>query len=680
MKFIELSNLKKDYKNKNRKVAALKEATLSFGSSGLVFILGESGAGKSTLLNLLSLQEKPTSGNLIIDGKIINSLSGAERSSLKNEDFAILFQDLNLLEEFSVYDNLRLAREIQGKDLSKEEAVEMLSRFSLPANILDEMPFSLSGGQRQRVALARALVKDFKVLFCDEPTASLDEENASIVAESLKEIAKDHLVIAATHDTGIAERFGDRIITIKNGSICSDIGSETIRGKEKEGIQSTKSRKRLPFKTLFKLSMHGVKASITRFVFALISTFLTLSVFMVSMSFYCYNETETTYGCLKKEGVSYLELVGEERIDKNHSSLVSFSYEEKSELDVYFGTSVAFSISNTSGLFEKAKKERPEDTGRYEKAYCFNQCNIDEFGFEIIGEMPKYNPSSLEIALTKYDCYLLGYTEGVSSDDASIYQRIINNDIFEVQVKSPAFEDGEKKQARVTAIIDTRFKVYSNKDKKDVADAMKALELDYEAHYGVYFDQTTYETIVSCSSGMQHVYVPTSARPLEKVSEYNSTEHPEKGDAYSWRCFSRFDKSIEAVRNAQKTFSGLALTISMFLLVIAGLAFVSFVISSVSSLRPSVAVLESLGVSKASATGIYAFEALFLGLICGLASVLPYYCVVEWFGSFLAKEVLIPASPFSFSFVIAALSLLGICLLAVLVAVAVSLLSKAKRK
>ena len=142
MTIIETNKLKKEYRNKNRKVVALKETTLSFASSGLVFLLGESGAGKSTLLNLLSLQEKPTSGGLLIEGSDISSLSGGEKSSLKNEDFAILFQDLNLLEEFSVYDNLRLAREIQGKSLGKEEAIQILSRFSLPENIIDEMPFS----------------------------------------------------------------------------------------------------------------------------------------------------------------------------------------------------------------------------------------------------------------------------------------------------------------------------------------------------------------------------------------------------------------------------------------------------------------------------------------------------------------------------------------------------------
>ena len=680
MTIIETNKLKKEYRNKNRKVVALKETTLSFASSGLVFLLGESGAGKSTLLNLLSLQEKPTSGGLLIEGSDISSLSGGEKSSLKNEDFAILFQDLNLLEEFSVYDNLRLAREIQGKSLGKEEAIQILSRFSLPENIIDEMPFSLSGGQRQRVALARALVKDFKVLFCDEPTASLDDENATIVAESLKEIAKDHLVIAATHDTEIAKKFGNRIITIKDGAVCSDTGTETVQKKEKSHVQNKKTHRHLPLKTLFKLSMHGVKTSVPRFIFALISTFLTLSVFMVSMSFYCYDEIETTYACLRKEGISYLELIGNEEIDKTHNNRVYFSYDEKGELEGYFGSSLGFSISKSSGIFNKAKKERPEETGYYEKAYFFCPTDTENFGFKVIGKMPEYNPSSLEIALTKYDCYLLGYTEDVSSNDTSIYEDIINNNTFEIEVPSATLEESEKKQARVTAVIDTNFKVYSNEEKKDVADAMKSLELDTEAHFGVYFDETTYKTIVNGGSGTQHVYVPTSARPLEKVSEYNSTEHQEKGDTYSWLCLSRFDKSIEAVRNTQKTFSGVALAISMSLLVIAGLAFVSFIVSSVTSLRPSVMILESLGVSKASATGIYASEALLLGLVCGLASVLPYYWAVEWFGSFLAKEVLLPVSPFSFNFAIMALSILGVCLLAIVVAGVVSVVSKAKRQ
>ena len=280
---IHTKNLTKLYKNKHRRVSALKETTIDFGSNGLVFILGESGAGKSTLLNLLSLQEKPTSGELIIDGHDAKSLSESELSSLKNEDFAMLFQDLNLLEEFSVYDNLRLARQIQGKDLGREEAIETLKKFSLPENIIDEMPFSLSGGQRQRVALARALVKDFKVLFCDEPTASLDDDNASIVASCLKAISKEKLVIAATHDTKIAKEYGDRVITIKDGEVFSDIGKDgTVTNINSKKMEP--SRRHLPPKVLFKLSLHGVKQSVPRFIFALISTLLTLSVFMISMS------------------------------------------------------------------------------------------------------------------------------------------------------------------------------------------------------------------------------------------------------------------------------------------------------------------------------------------------------------------------------------------------------------
>ena len=679
MTFIETSNLKKEYKNKNRRVAALKGATLSFGSKGLVFILGESGAGKSTLLNLLSLQEKPTSGKLILDGKDVNVISSGERSSLKNDEFAILFQDLNLLEEFSVYDNLRLARQIQGKDLGKDEAIEMLSRFSLPSNIIDEMPFSLSGGQRQRVALARALVKDFKVLFCDEPTASLDEENATIVAECLKEIAKDHLVIAATHDTALAKRFGDRVITIKDGNVSSDVVNGEGFVNESKGTQSEKKQRHLPFKTLLKLAMHGVKTSIPRFVFALISTFLTLSVFMVSMSFYCYDEMQTTYACLRKEGVSYLELVGNEKIDDNHSNCVYFPYDKKLELEEAFNASLGVSMSYSAGIFDEAKKNFPEETRTHEKAYCFNSSNIKEFGFEVIGEMPKYDSSILEIALTKLDCYYLGYTEEVSSNDSSVYENIIKTASF--QVKIPVKNsDPEKKNARVTAIIDTRFKDYGNGEMKEMAKIMKTLELDNEAHFGVFFDENTYKSIVSIGNGVEHVYVPTSAKPLEKIAEFNSSpKTTEKGYAYTWDYLTRFGKSFEAVRGTQKTYSGLALVISMFLLTVAGLAFVSFVISSVSSLRPSVMVLESLGVSKSSAMRIYASEALFLGLICGLASVLPYYFAVEWFGSFLATEVLIPVSPFSFNFVIAALSIVGVCALAIGVALLVSVLSKPKR-
>ena len=675
---IHAKNLTKLYKNKHRRVSALKETTIDFGSNGLVFILGESGAGKSTLLNLLSLQEKPTSGELIIDGHDAKSLSESELSSLKNEDFAMLFQDLNLLEEFSVYDNLRLARQIQGKDLGREEAIETLKKFSLPENIIDEMPFSLSGGQRQRVALARALVKDFKVLFCDEPTASLDDDNASIVASCLKAISKEKLVIAATHDTKIAKEYGDRVITIKDGEAFSDIGKDgTVTNINSKKMEP--SRRHLPPKVLFKLSLHGVKQSVPRFIFALISTLLTLSVFMISMSFYCYDPVKTSYECFKREGVSYIQLNEFRIIDEHNSAIVPLFIENKNRFDSVFGLDLGASIKYRSEAFDDVFENKPDEK-QNERAYCFNPSTLDDYGFKIIGEMPQYKEATVEVGLTKYDCYALGYTDKVS-DEESVYQSIVNTRTIEVRLPKENAGGYERKTAKISCVIDTNFKQIDYGENKEWAKVMQNLEFAYETHIGVFFDENRFKSIVDSISGCVDVYVPNSAKPLEKAIEFNNLgEKDEQGYVISWTCGNRFNESLNAVKNTQKTYSELSLTVSLFLLAIAALAFVSFIASSVSVLRPSVTVLKTLGISKTMATCIYGAEALFLGLVCGVASLPVYYGVVEWVGSFISNDLLLPVSPFSFNIWIALLSVLAICLLAVAVSSVISIVSKEKRK
>ena len=678
---IQTKGLKKEYKNKHRRVSALKETTLGFDSKGLVFVLGESGAGKSTLLNLLSIQEKPTSGDLIIDGRDTKSLSGSELSSLRNEDFAVLFQDLNLLEEFSVYDNLRLARQIQGKNLTRDEAIKALGEFSLPENIIDEMPFSLSGGQRQRVALARALVKDFKVLFCDEPTASLDDENASIVASCLKAISKDRLVIAATHDTRIAKEYGDRVIVMKDGNVASDTGKDASSAVENKNADSKKSsHRRLPAKTLFKLSMHGVKESVPRFVFALISTLLTLSVFMISMSFYFYDEVKTSYECFKKEDISYVQLSETRVIDEHNRAIVPLFLKDKTRLDSTFGLVLGASVNYYSGVFDAAFSGKPDEK-QNERAYYFDSSTTKDYGYDLIGEMPRYNDSNIiEVGLTKYDCYALGYASTVSEDE-SVYKNIIGTKTIKVKLPKENSEGYEMKMANVSCVIDTHFKEINYGEKEEWAKAMQNLEFAYETHIGVFFDEVRFRSIVESKDGCVDVYVPNSAKPLEKAIEFNRQNNTnEEGDVLIWSCDSRLNESLNAVRNTQRTYSELSLVVSLFLLSIAALAFVSFIASSVSVLRPSVAVLESLGISKLAATCIYGAEALFLGLVCGMASIPAYYGVVEWVGSFLSKELLLPVSPFSFNIWIALFSVFAVCLLAVVVSSIVSVVSKRKRK
>ena len=209
---LTLSHIYKTYKNKSRLVNALNDINLTFPNNGLVFILGESGAGKSTLLNLITLQDKPSKGKIIIDDIDVNNLTNKDKANIRSSYFGIVFQDYNLIDDFTVYENIKFVLDLQNKPSNKSIVEDMLTKLSLPLDIIDEKVNNLSGGQKQRIAIIRALIKDSRVIVCDEPTGNLDDDNAYQLMDILKNIAKDRLVIVVSHNELLANKYASRII------------------------------------------------------------------------------------------------------------------------------------------------------------------------------------------------------------------------------------------------------------------------------------------------------------------------------------------------------------------------------------------------------------------------------------------------------------------------------------
>lgn len=219
---LEAINLKKTYKVKGGEpVEALKGVNLSFADTGMVFILGKSGSGKSTLLHILGGLDRMDEGEIVLDGKSSEKYTEKDWDEYRNRNIGFIFQEYNLLAEFSVKDNISIALQLQGEKVTDEKIAEVLKRVELEG-IEKRRPTQLSGGQRQRVAIARALIKNSKIIFADEPTGALDEATGNSILQLLKELSKDKLVIVVSHDREFAEKYGDRIIEIADGLIVRD--------------------------------------------------------------------------------------------------------------------------------------------------------------------------------------------------------------------------------------------------------------------------------------------------------------------------------------------------------------------------------------------------------------------------------------------------------------------------
>ena len=190
---IKIKDLNKIYKSKKRKSChALKDINLTFGDSGLVFVLGKSGSGKSTLLNLIGGLDSVSSGSIEVNGNDLATFGERAFSDYRNTHIGFIFQDYHLIEELTVYENIVLSlnlRRIEDDDKVKRA----LERVDL-AGYEDGYPAELSGGEQQRVAIARAIVKNPRIILADEPTGNLDTKTARSIIELLRELSRECLI------------------------------------------------------------------------------------------------------------------------------------------------------------------------------------------------------------------------------------------------------------------------------------------------------------------------------------------------------------------------------------------------------------------------------------------------------------------------------------------------------
>ena len=222
---IKISNISKSFDN-FKKIKVLKKITYKFKKGKIYSLIGPSGSGKSTLLNLLSLIDQPSSGSIKIDNKIIDYNYKAANDFLRANKIGIIYQQDNLLPDFTALENIYLASLARGekKQISIDKAKHLLKKFGL-LNRSNHYPSQLSGGEKQRVSIARALINNPQIILADEPTGSLDFETAKEIFEILKkQLNSNRLIIFATHNRFFANK-SDCLLEILDGNI------RTINGR-----------------------------------------------------------------------------------------------------------------------------------------------------------------------------------------------------------------------------------------------------------------------------------------------------------------------------------------------------------------------------------------------------------------------------------------------------------------
>jgi len=260
---LEVKNLTKSYSTKGGvTVKALDDVSLTFPERGMVFLLGRSGSGKSTLLNVSGGLDRPDSGEVIVKGKSSKDFSASDFDSYRNTYVGFIFQEYNILNEFTVEQNIALALQLQNKKSDKKAVNALLEQVDLKG-FGKRKPNTLSGGQKQRVAIARALIKEPEIIMADEPTGALDSNTGKQVFDTLKKLSETKLVVVVSHDRDFAEQYGDRIIELKDGQILSDVTKAYAEPKALSGNVQMVSEDTITIKDTENITEQDVKTIVS---------------------------------------------------------------------------------------------------------------------------------------------------------------------------------------------------------------------------------------------------------------------------------------------------------------------------------------------------------------------------------------------------------------------------------
>lgn len=235
MSLLEVNNVKKIYSTRfgGNKVQALRNVTFSVQQGEFVAIMGESGSGKTTLLNILASLDRPTEGEVLLEGKNIVHLTEKEISAFRRKNLGFVFQDFNLLDTFSLRDNIYLPLVLAGEDYREmEQKIRPIAKALGITELLNKYPYEVSGGQKQRAAVARALITNPKLLLADEPTGALDSKAASALLSMFGAINQSGQTILMVTHSAQAASHASRVLFIKDGEVFHQIYKGDKSNKE----------------------------------------------------------------------------------------------------------------------------------------------------------------------------------------------------------------------------------------------------------------------------------------------------------------------------------------------------------------------------------------------------------------------------------------------------------------
>ena len=450
--FITLNGICKDYHSKDMPpFRALNDVSFSLPDRGLFFVIGRSGSGKSTLLNIVGGIDSPTEGSVAINGELIDYTDEGALNAYRSRMVGFVFQEFNLIEDFTIRDNVRLPLISDGTKIDENEIDSLLDTIGL-AEMKDKTPSSLSGGERQRVAIIRALAKKPKILLADEPTGNLDTESSRMVFDLLKKLSLEMPIVVVTHDISSAYEYADRIIKLSKGEKVDDLEKNyqddtgeikreyesRLKGmfsKSDEKIESPKKTATLkkegsmPFSAMKFIIASHLKKRVTSTILLIVIFALTLMGVGIVRTCAAFNGTTSLKNLIEKGNHRTIAVTRGEITEDNgiKYSSENLDFGEYASLAVTYGK--AYKVYNCFYSFKSYIVE--DEYVVRNNGYIYGICELEReigeseldlfYGASLVsGSYPVLQDDCIEILISdKLADFLL--TDGTVFNDAIVY-------------------------------------------------------------------------------------------------------------------------------------------------------------------------------------------------------------------------------------------------------------------
>lgn len=499
---ITINSVNKNYITKNNVVPALVDVSLKLPRKGFILICGESGSGKTTLLKLISGIEKIDEGEILIDNTSINELSNEHVFSYIDKNVGFVFQDYNLFEKNSVYENLNLV--INDEKNPKQKIKETLKKVDL-LGFEKRKVSTLSSGERQRLAIARAILKNSKIILADEPTGSLDDENSIKILNIFKQISKEKLVIISSHDIKNSRKYADLVFILREGKIYKKTFNDFLDYTQNIGIELNQ---KFSYKKTFKTLLLFLKnISFRNILFSILSILFSLFVFTIFGFLFNgknkvlnkeynnsnYNEiflSKKTIGNKNKNlKIDYNKIL----LDENDLDNIKKITKNESIYPIYESsvfTDYLFPLINYNSIPEYDKNNYDVKINGLIK---YEEKLFKDFNIKLLeGYFPKYNEQYTEVLITEVIFNVLKkYGKNKYEKYSDIIGEVFSADVFLVNTNF-----------KIIGVIDTNFNYIRY---KDFFEKHKKTEIDIEGkeylkkgfHSSLFLSKSFFEKIES---------------------------------------------------------------------------------------------------------------------------------------------------------------------------------------